>query len=279
MNFVDSVIVRLAADATRTSLFDNASLAQLLSAQYDTDTMQLTAPYAPVFDQFELGVSLPEGAGANQIRVDGFWRGRIVARTAIGGSVVDEVRSSWPDGHQIDAQIISALGSLPADGVALEQERRKRYIALLKAGMAQPDALTDDRFDAALRAAGLDSVGALLAAFGTQTMASLRIHLTAGAADVVPTPLPVAFALLIRDSPSIADLLSASKSVRALLAPTGHALPSDPRLRTRFSLGVAWFVPLVLFDDPGWPGADRDARRTAAGAWLAREGIGLVTAS
>src|SRR5690349_18620387 len=168
MNFVDSVIVRLAADATRTSLFDNASLAQLLSAQYDTDTMQLTAPYAPVFDQFELGVSLPEGAGANQIRVDGFWRGRIVARTAIGGSVVDEVRSSWPDGHQIDAQIISALGSLPADVVALEQERRKRYIALLKAGMAQPDALTDDRFDAALRAAGLDSVGALLAAFGTQ---------------------------------------------------------------------------------------------------------------
>lgn len=279
MNFVDSVVVRLAADATRTSLFDSVSLAQLLSAQYDTDAMPLNAPYSPVFDQFELGVSLPEAPGANQIRVDGFWRGRIVARVAVGGSVVDDVRSTWPDGHDIDAQIISALGSLPADPVALEHERRTRYIALLKAGMAQPDALTEDAFDAALRGAGLGSVGELLATFGTQTLAALRIHLTAGSPELVPTPLPVAFALLIRDSPSIADLLSASKSVRAMLAPTGSALPSDSRLHIRFNLGIAWFVPLMLFDDPGWPGADRDARRTAAGAWLAREGIGLVTAS
>jgi hypothetical protein len=279
MNFVDSVVVRLAADATRKSLFDDVSLAQLLSAQYDTDAMPLNAPYSPVFDQFELGVSLPESPSANPIRVDGFWRGRIVARVAVGGAVVDAVHPTWPDGHGIDAQIISAMGSLPADPTTLEHERRTRYVALLKAGMAQPDALTDHVFDAALKAAKLDSVGDLLASSGTQALAALRIHFAEGSQGLIPTPLPVAFALLVRDAPSIADLLSASKSVRALLAPTGSALPSDSKLRMRFNLGVAWVVPLTLFDDTGWPGADRDARRTAAGAWLAREGIGLITAS
>jgi hypothetical protein len=279
MNFVDSVVVRLAGDATRASLFDDVSLAQLLSAQYDTNVVQVSAPYSPVFDQLELGVSLPDAGGANQVRVDGFWRGRIVARTAVGGAVVDEVHSAWPDGHNIHPHMVGALGALPRDPATLEQERRQRYKALLKAGMAQADALTDDVFNGVLTAAGVASVGELLAAQCTRALAALRIHFTEGSATLVPTPLPVSFALLVRDSPSIADLLSASKAVRALLAPTGNGLPSDPKRQIRFNLGVAWLVPLTLFDDPGWPGADRDARRTAAGAWLAREGIGLVTAS
>jgi hypothetical protein len=35
-------------------------------------------------------------------------------------------------------------------------------------------------------------------------------------------------------------------------------------------------VPDVWFDDTDWPGASRAARITAAGAWMALEGIGLV---
>lgn len=303
MNFVDSVLVKLADATTRATLFDDVSLAQLLSAQYDTTTLVVSGPYSAVFDRLELGVALAspmalrgnwngpgstnhvdvslalDGLPNGTIRVDAFWTGSIVARAQVGGAAVDRVGSNWPDPHAIDTQIIAALGSLPSDPVQLETERRTRYLTLLKAGMVQPDALTDQILDERLRASGLDSVGALLAAGGTQTIAAFNVRFSAAPSTSVTTALPVAFALLVRDTPSLSDLLYDSKSVRSLLASTGKPLTPDRTLPLRNDLGVAWVVPATLFDDPTWPGADSAARRAAAGTWLAAEGIGLVIAT
>lgn len=303
MNFVDSVLVKLADATTRGSLFDDAALAQLVDAQYQTETLLVEGPYSAVFDRLELGVSIPTPvvvrgdwsgpAPGNHVdvnlsvagladvsnRVDAFWSGRIVAQAQVGGAAVDRVGSNWPDPSGVDAQIVAALGSLPADAVELETQRRTRYIALLKAGMVQPDALTDDVFDARLRGAGVDSVSALMAIGGTKTIAAFNVRFTAAPSTSVSTALPVSYALLVRDAPSISDLLYESKSVRALLSAGSKALVPDRALPLRCTLGVAWVVPTTLFDDTGWPGADNASRRAAAGAWLAAEGIGLVTAS
>lgn len=303
MNFVDSVIVRLSDPSTRAALFDAVALAQLLDAQYQTDTLNVSGPYSPVFDRLELGVPVAtpvavrgdwngptpgthvdlhlsvSGLSDTANRVDAFWSGRIVASAQVGGASVDRVGSSWPDPGGIDAQIVAALGSLPSDPTALEAQRRTRYVTMLKAGMAQPDALTDDVFDERLRGAGVDSVGALMAASGTKAIASLNVRFTAAPSTSVTTAFPVSFALLVRDAPSISDLLYESKSVRALMSTGGKALVPDPTIPLRCTLGVAWVVPATLFDDTAWPGADNAARRAAAGTWLAAEGIGLVTAS
>jgi hypothetical protein len=292
VNFADSVVVKLADPSTRTALFDDASLAQLLSAQYRTDMLNVSGPYSAVFDRLELGLSIVTpialrgdlnlnvtGLADSSNRVDAFWSGRIVARAQVGGAAVDRVGSSWPDPHDVDAQIVASLGSLPSDPTQLEAERRTRYVALLKAAMTQPDALTDQLFDAQLQGAGLESVGELIAAAGTKTIAAFNVRFSAAPSTSVSTALPVSFALLVRETPSISDLLYESKAVRALLAEGSKALVPDRTLPLRCTLGIAWVVPATLFDDPGWPGADNAARRAAAGAWLATEGIGLVTAS
>jgi hypothetical protein len=303
MNFADSVLIRLAGTATRTAVFDDVALAQMLSAQYDTDAMPLSGPYSAVFDRLELGVSLTSpvtiagaldgprageranlslalnGLASSTVRVDALWKGRIVARATIGGGSVDQVKTSWPDVHAIDAQIVTALGSLPADPTQLEHERRTRYMTQLQAGMSYGAALTDAEFDADLREAGVDSVGALIASGGTNAFGTISLRFAAAPATQVSTALPVSFALLVRDALSISDLLNESKSVRTLLAPTTNALDYDRNMPARFSVGVAWVVPAATFDDAAWPGSDNAARRAAAGAWLAQEGIGLVTTS
>jgi hypothetical protein len=47
---------------------------------------------------------------------------------------------------------------------------------------------------------------------------------------------------------------------------------------------VCWVLPAATFDDPGWPGAsgtDADTQRAtrlaAARAWLATQGVAVVT--
>lgn len=303
MDFVDSVIVKLSDPTTRASLFDDISLAQLLQAQYRTDTLNVSGPYSAVFDQLELGVSIATPVGVRgdwsgplpgthvdlhltvsgladaTNRVDAFWSGRIVASAQVGGGAVDRVGSSWPDPSGIDAQIVAALGSLPSDPADLETQRRSHYIDLLKAAMTQPDALTDDVLDERLHGAGVDSVGELMAANGTKTIAAFDVRFAAGPSTSVTTAFPVSFALLVRDTPSISDLLYESKNVRALLGAGGKALAPDRTMPLRCTLGIAWIVPATLFDDTGWPGADNASRRAAAATWLAAEGIGLVTAS
>ena len=100
-------------------------------------------------------------------------------------------------------------------------------------------------------------------------------------------PLPVVIALLVRASLPVAGLLHDVGVVRERLAPLGIERPPDDRLRLRRPVVVALVVPEAVFDDEDWPGAtqgmtpaqQRAARRSAAAAWLAGEGIGLVVAT
>ncbi|MEK8105556.1 hypothetical protein NKG94_11145 [Micromonospora sp. M12] len=45
------MLVRLADPETRAALFDDASLAHLVEAAYDTEAMPVAPPYAAVFDE------------------------------------------------------------------------------------------------------------------------------------------------------------------------------------------------------------------------------------
>ena len=305
MTYEDKILVALADPKARTGLFDDTGLAQVLSAAYDTGAMSIEGPFSPVFDEVKIGLALPRlaevegnwlpmggtvqteahfqlvGLGADSaVRVDAFWRGSVVARTAMANGVISNVATSWPNLQTIDAEIVAALGALPADPAALEAERRKRFIAKIQAAFAQPAILTDDRFGAWLASTGAASVGDLLTNYrGVLQTGTLQLTITQPALPATsPKALPIAAAVMIRDAGfSVAQLLTDSKTARQRLEGMAVGRPADPTLKPLHSLLVIWIVPATVFDDNDWPGGGtRDLRRAAAGAWLAREGIGLV---
>jgi hypothetical protein len=312
VNFVDGTVVKLADEGTRAGLFDQDSLAQLAAAAFDIDAMAVGGPYQPVFAEFEVGAWIPgvatlEGEwglqgsadrhtgrlqlsdlnGGPPVRVDGLWRGAIVARAAAAGSPVTKLVVKWPDGAGIDQEIVAALGALPTDPAQLEAERRTRFLARIRAALGQPAAFTDAAFDAWLLQVGAASVGDLLARFRGQ-IATGGLQLTYAPAPALPdTPraLPLQAVVLVRDAGfAVSDLLADSKRVRRHLALLGLEAPPAPDTKVRQPVLVVWVIPEAVFDDAGWPGgaggtndAQRRAlRRAAAGKWLAREGIGLV---
>ena len=312
MNFVDKTLLRLTDSATRTALFDNIALEQVVSAAYDTDNAPVQGPYNPLFDELRLGFAVsrvqafdgiwgPVGgtermearfslAGMGEsslIQVDALWRGGIVARMVTSADRVTKVATALPNFANIDADIIAALGALPASSQQLEQERRTRVITRIRRTMQQPDALTDAAFDAWLGSIGASSAGDLL----TRTASTLagdtvQVTFSPPAADN-PTPklFPITAALLIREANfSVTQLLAESKLLREQIEPLGLERGQDPSLRPRNPVVIVWIVPEQVFDDSDWPGGQpgmnadalRGARRSSAGTWLAREGIGLV---
>ena len=303
MNFVDKALVRLADPATRGGLFDDASLGQLLSAAYDLSLMPIQGPFQTVFETMQIGFTVPKLAtldgywcptgSADRVdvrwqiagfadslafRVDALWKGQIVARTSVSGATVDQVRTAWPSLGAIDAAIVTAQGSLPADPTQLEQARRGQLLAGIRGGFSQPAAFTDAMLDDWLATVGAPSVGSLISDFGgTVDPAAVSVRFTAAAAPPpAPRALPIAAALLVRDgATSVADLLMQTKEIRQKLAPLGlDATAANVPLRE--PLLMVWVLPAAVFDDADWPGADNATRRTTAGAWLANEGIGLV---
>ena len=81
----------------------------------------------------------------------------------------------------------------------------------------------------------------------------------------------------MRDTPlAVADLLQDTTRVRERLAGVGVERSRSNGLRPRTSIVVAWVVPDSIFTDGDWPGQDETERRTKAGDWMARQGIGLV---
>jgi hypothetical protein len=312
MNYVDATLIRLAEPATRLAVFDDAALEQLLTAAYDTDLTPVEGPFQPVFDELRLGLAVsrfgviegtwsPVGGiermearfqtfGLGQedvIRVDALWRGSIIARTAPATSRIIEVETAWPSLGAIDAEIVAVLGALPAQAQALEQERRARLIARIRASLDQPAAFTDAIFDDWTKSVGATSVSDLLTRF-QGTVFGGGAKLTFSPPD--PTPpspvaLPVAAAMMIRDAGfSIAQLLMESKMARERLDRMGLERTVNSSFRLRQPLLIVWVAPISIFDDADWPGGAqgmnddqlRAARRAQAGAWLAREGIGLV---
>ncbi len=312
MNYADSTLLRMADPTTRSGLFDAIALEQMVRAAYDAETMNVEGPFQPVFEEFRLGFPVPRLAavegfwnragGADRtearfqlsglgndspLRVDALWRGSIVAHVAVDTGRVIELETAWPNPGTIDAEIEAALGSLPANPQLLEQERRSRFLARLRAAMQQPGLFTEDTFDRWLRSVGAVSVSDLMARYqGTVGTGMLQITFSAPQpGPTYPKLLPIAAALLIRDAGfSVGALLMESKVVRQQMEAVGLERVVDPSLRLRHPLLVVWVVPETVFEDADWPGAPpgatgaaaRDARRAMAGTLLGREGIGLV---
>lgn len=302
MNFVDGTLVSLANAPGRNALLDQAALAQMLAAAFDTEAAPLDGPFALGVETTDLGVeisprlmleggwTLPGGVPTDArfrieglrigqpLRVDALWRGRLIARTVPQDGRVEAVAAGFIP-TDIDRTIVAALGALPADPAALEAARRQELRTRLTAGMAQPAALDDRALDGMLARAGVANVGALLAAEGAAALGAVRLRFSAPAAGepASPVSLPVTVAVLVRDVPlGLAALLAESRAVRAALAADPAAAPAPATIRRRTPVLVLWVVPEAAFDDIDWPGGDRAARRSAAGDMLSVQGIGLA---
>jgi hypothetical protein len=304
VNFVDRTFVSLADPATRAGVLDATALERILAAAYDVETIgPLGGPFSATFDEFELGyaaervgtvdgVWTPVGSVERteaSFRLGGLgdggapgaeavWRGTILARYALGGEPITAFHSSWPSKERVDAVVAAANGgTLPAEP-ALETARRGELLGEIRADLGDPARFEPEDLDALVDSAGATTVGGLLDLVDGRRIGALQLDFAAPAAvSETVRPLPVAAALLIRDAPlSIAELVVESKRLRDRLEPAGLERPKDDRLPLRNPVVVVWVVPAAVFDDTDWPGATPDARRGAAGDWLAREGIGLA---
>jgi hypothetical protein len=247
MNYEDKTLVQLADSATRAAVFDQDSLAQVLSAAYDTELLSVEGPFRPVFDEFRLGIIAAHsgqlegtwqqagraeitearfrlsGAGGGPVtRVDAFWRGAVVANAS-------------PE----EARIVSASTAWSNVGMTTTDFQDAVTVAFSPPGNAPPE----------------------------------------------PVTFPLAAAILVRDAGfSIAQLLADTKLIQSQLEPLGLERPRDAKLRPRRAMPVVWVVPAAVFDDGDWPGGNpgmndaalRAARRAEAGRWLVREGIAVV---
>ena len=307
MKFEDAITIRLASQVTRAGLFDEVSLAQIAAAAYDLGGLALEQPWSAAFDSVELGVSLPRIASLDgswqspsgterrdlrltlagfgersTIAVNALWRGRIIARGRPATGRIVDVQLDQLDLSGLDADI----NPLPEEPAALESARREQVAARLRAVVQEPATIDAALIDRWLAAIGAPSVSAVLETPSTSSTEAVRITFSPPAAGPsLPVALPVTAALMARDLGfDVAVLLAESKAVREQLVELGLGPPRDrtlPRLRDAVPV---WIVPMDVFDDDDWPGAtlamnpgeQRTARRLAAGAWLAREGIGLA---
>jgi len=305
VNFTDRILVQLADEQTRASVFDPTALEQIVNAAYDVSALgPLQGQLAPLFEELEIGVSVPaigtlEGAWGplggvertearlrltgmrteQEVRVDALWRGAILARFARPADRIEEAGVHWPSKDIVDAAVAAAHGGTMPTGTALDQARRTELLAQVRATVPEPNAFTDDDVDALRKTTGASSIGNMLDRLQADRNGGFVQVAFADAQPVSPAlkPLPLTTALLVRDAPvSIAELLFESKAIRDALAPLGLERPRDDALHQRRALVITWVVPAGVFTDLDWPGANAAARRAEAGVWLAREGIGLV---
>lgn len=303
MNFANKIVLRLASPATRAGVFDATALEQFLTAAYDTSQMALQGPFSAIFEEFQLGMAVPgagsldgqwgplsgsektvasfriAGLGGNSIAVDAFWRGSIVARTAMGGGRIQALHAEWPDPGAVDREIVQALGALPADPAARETERRNRLKQRLKAAVADADVVTDEAIDRLVSRTGASTLNEYFELHKlTGALGAVRVQFVeAPAPQPSPKPLPVAAAILVREGDlPLVQLLGASRAIREHMESAGLGRTADNSVKMRFGLLVVWVLNEAVFQDADWPGATVEARRQAAGEWLAREGIGLA---
>jgi hypothetical protein len=311
VNFEDAVLVRLADPATRAVTIDADALELVARAAYDVDALSVQAPFTAVFEEFRLGVSADppatldgrwsragsgdhtelrlrlSGLGLASARVDALWRGAVVARGVPLTGTITGADVAWLDTAGIDSQIVADLGALPGDPAELEAERRSRWLARVRTVVSQPAAVTEDVLDRWLVRLGAESVSELVAAGGGGPVAgTVRLQFSAQDAELATVALPVTVLVLVRGAEglSVASLLAESNSLRERLDALGLERPSATALPRRRAVVVLWVVPASVFDDNDWPGgngpdpaAKRAARRAAAGAWLADEGVALAT--
>jgi hypothetical protein len=304
MDFVDATILRLADESARDAVFDADSLSQLLAASHDATGTGLEEPFAAVFDEISFvhdddsrvdidgswmtmgqtertEVALRAAGLARPIpRIDLLFTGAVLATSRSGGSRISSVDLSWLELAGIDGEITP----LPGDPLVLEQRRRERLVARIRTHLDQPDVFDDAALTRWLKRLGVDSLTELMTRPRPAAGATLQVTFGEGPDETARRRrFPLAAALLIRDMPvSLASLLDETRRLRPHLNRLGFR-SGEAGARARRSPIVAWVLPGTLFDDVAWPGGStgsaterRVQRRRWAGAWLARERIGLI---
>lgn len=300
------LMLRLADPAARAGVLDEAALLAVVSVCYDVDPATVTGPATAIYDRFDVAVPImPETAVALRVTragdalpwdvtgswdgpalpapgADLVWAGSIVLRTAGGSGTVTDVTGSEPN---LDAAFAAALAGLPA--TATQDQIRAALRQAAENDLAVP-ALTDTELDnlLAVLAPGAGPRALGRSASG-RDLVGLQLQMSSppDPAAAVPIALPVVVAFLVPDAASAPrELLQASTLARR--AARGYPVPPVPsgapaRLTDRC---VCWVLPATVFDDTGWPGgsgadsaAQRASRLAAARAWLAPQGIAIVT--
>jgi hypothetical protein len=305
MDFVDRVLVKLADPAMQGGVFDDVALEQVASAAYDTSRATIEGPYRAVFDEVRLGLTVQrsgnaegqfgplgvaERSGANFVisglggegfLVNALWKGYVVATATAPMAHIAHTQVGYVDLPSIDAAIAAALGELPSDRAVLASERRTRFEAAIKAAAAHPSSVTANVMDREIARAGAGDINEYFERSGkTRAVLPVQIQYSAAAAPPpAPKSLPISAAIVIRNSATgLTQLLADCRMVREQLTNAGEGRAADGAIPQRYPLIAIWMLPSATFNDGDWPGADVAARREAAGAWLAREGVGLAVA-
>jgi hypothetical protein len=301
------LMLLLADPAVRATVLDEAALLAVISVSYDVDPATITGPVTAIYDRVDVAVPIvPETAVALRVTragdalpwditgswdgptlpapgADLVWTGSIVLATGGGSGTVTDLAGSEPN---LDAVFVAPLSALPP--TATEDQIRAALRQAAENDVAAP-ALTDTELDnlLAVLAPGAADPRAMGRSVSGRDLVGLQLQMSPlpGAADAVPVALPVVVAFLVADATTAPrDLLRATALARR--AARGYPVPPVPsgapaRLADRC---VCWVLPATAFDDTGWPGgsgadaaAQRASRLAAARAWLASQGIAIVT--
>jgi hypothetical protein len=305
MDFADRMLIKLSDPATQADVFDAIALEQIAAAAYDTSQATLDGPYRAVFDEVRLGLSVPRrgnaegyfgplgmaernganfvisGLGGDAFLIDALWKGYVVATATAPQAHVARVQSAFVDLTAIDAAIAAAHGGMPDDRTTLATERRARLEGAIKAAAADQGAVTPDLVTGEIARSGASDINDYFERVGrTRSYMPVQVQYSATAAPPPsPKPLPISAALVIRNAVGgLTQLLADCRMAREQLIGAGEGRAADDLVPQRFPVIAIWMLPSKTFTDADWPGADAAARRKAAGAWLAREGVGLAVA-
>ncbi len=309
MQAADQTLLQLADPDARPSLLTSDALLAIAQVCYDIDPAVVVGATTAVYDSVDLAVSVtPEvvasarwGRATDPIPAessasltglvpptpgaDAVWSGSVVVRMIGGSGTITAADVALPD---LDGAIAAAVAALPPNSTPAQILTAQRQAA--RTTLANP-ALTDTELDAVI--AGVlgrspnTSPPELGLAVGGRNPIDVTLTFSAipkATQDTPPVVLPVVVAFLVADADvSPRALLQQTEPARRAAA--RYSVPAAPKSgppRTRPSC-VCWLIPATAFDDTGWPGASggsaaqqRQARLTAARAWLSAQGIAVI---
>lgn len=307
MNFVDRKLLSFSSPASAQAALGATALTAVVSASYNIPRADLSGAPAARFDGLEFApfgnaatteiqsegytvtrASGDGGASGLNPRADLLWTGAVTMTAAFPRATLDVDRSSPPDLSDIDGAI---PGPLPADPAALDLARRTVVLDRLRANAQNPTTVDDAMLDAWLTAAGFGDVSAFLDRAAAAAMPMNQFVLAfvplPGTTAAASIAFPVSGVFMIRDVLAadfrLADLLAASRSLRAQLDIEGVAPRSGGPELPKGKSALIWVVDETWFDDADWPGgtsgnaaARRADRISRATDWLAPQGIALA---
>jgi hypothetical protein len=288
MQFVDRAMIALSELASRTALFGDASLKNIVKASYGIDDAVLQGAATARFSSFTLGgldkldTEETDVQSESIYRVDALWRGSIRIAASLPRALVESARITALSLAGLDEEVAAANGGVLPSGADLEASRRAVLQSRLAALSDHTGAAAEAVVSIFLERAGARDVATLVDRPDSANVGHMQVTFSApiGGETFTQMDFPVAVAALIRDPTeagfSLALVIAATRRIQQQMRRAGFE-PKQPSEAGGLGKAVtALIVPDGWFDDDGWPGADKNARIQGAVSWMARERIGLV---